>query len=238
MGERPTLLLFPGLGADPRVFEPQRSIPFPLLFADWPEPESPRESLAHYAHRMAERIGAHENLYVGGVSLGAMVALEAARLLNARGVFLVGGCTSGRQISPLFRSVLATSAAMPKKFVRPSLLLSPLAFMMFERLSREHRRLMTRVLRQHSPEQTRWSCRAILEWECCAMPPDVPVVAIHGEEDEVIPTRNVGVDHVVAGGRHLINLQCAQEVNRILTSGIELVAARRAASGTARSISE
>ena len=227
MGEPPTLLLFPGLGADPRVFAPQQSLPFPLVLGSWPEPESPTETLSHYAHRVAEQIGPHDNLYIGGVSLGAMVALEAARLLNARGVILIGGCTSGRQISPVFRSVLAASAAMPRRFIRPSLLLSPLAFLIFERLSREHRRLMTRVLREHSPEQTRWSCRAILEWECCVMKPEVSVYSIHGQEDKVIPMQNVQVDRVVPKGRHLINLQCAGDVNRTIVEQVQFLERRR-----------
>jgi pimeloyl-ACP methyl ester carboxylesterase len=220
MSDAPTLLLFPGLGADARTYGPQRSLPVRLEFAEWPEPESATESLAHYSQRLAEAIGPRGNVYVGGVSLGAMVALEAARLLNARGVILIGGCTSGRQISPLFRSVLKASSMMPTRFVRPALRLSPLAFLVFERLSREHRRLMTRMLREHSPEQVRWSCRAILEWECCAMPPEVPVHAIHGQDDEVVPLRNVRADQVVPGGRHMISLQAPEEVNRFVVERI------------------
>ena len=216
MPQPPTLLLFPGLGADPRVFEPQRALPFSLELGTWPEPESRGETLAHYSHRVADAIGSLDNLYVGGVSLGAMVALEAAKLLNARGVILIGGCTAGRQISRSFRSVLQMGAAMPARFIRPSLLLAPLAFKTFERLSREHRRLMTRVLREHSPEQIRWSCRAILDWECCALAPDVPVHAIHGQEDEIIPLANVRADCVLPGGKHLINLQRWEEVNRFI----------------------
>jgi pimeloyl-ACP methyl ester carboxylesterase len=218
MPEPPTLLLFPGLGADSRVFAPQRALPFRLELPEWPEPESADESLAHYAHRFADGIGRCENLYIGGVSLGAMVAVEAARLLNARGVFLIGGCTSGRQISPAFRAVLAAGAAMSARLIRPTLLLAPLSFRMFERLSREHRRLMARVLREHSPAQTRWGCRAILDWECCAMPPEVLVHAIHGQEDEIIPLAKVRVDYVVPGGKHLINLQKWEEVNRFITA--------------------
>jgi pimeloyl-ACP methyl ester carboxylesterase len=220
MSEPPTLLLFPGLGADSRVFAPQRALPFRLRLPEWPEPESATESLAHYAHRFADGIGQCDNLYIGGVSLGAMVALETARLLNARGVIRIGGCTAGRQISRSFRMVLATGAAMPTRFVRPSFLLAPLAFKMFERLSPEHRRLMTRVLREHSPAQTQWSCRAILDWECCAMPPEVPVHAIHGQEDEIIPPANVRPERVVPAGKHLINLQKWEEVNRFIAEQI------------------
>ena len=214
------LVLFPGLGADGRTFAPQRSLPFRLVLPEWPEPESPRETLAHYSQRVAEAIGPREDLYVGGVSLGAMVALEAARLLEARAVVLIGGCTSGRQISRMFRGVLGTSAALPTRCIRPTLLLAPLAFLTFERLSREHRRLMTRMLREHSPAQIRWSCRAILEWECCAMPPTVPVHAIHGQDDEVVPLQNVRADHVVPRGRHMINLQASEEVNRFIVEKI------------------
>jgi pimeloyl-ACP methyl ester carboxylesterase len=236
MPDSPTLLLFPGLGADARTYAPQRSLPVRLEFVEWPEPESKNESLAHYSQRIAERIGPRENLYVGGVSLGAMVALEAARLLNARGVFLIGGCTSGRQIAPLFRSVLSISSAMPTRLVRPTLLLSPLAFLVFERLSREHRRLMTCMLREHSPQQIRWSCRAILEWECCATPPEAPVHAIHGEDDEVVPLRNVRVDHVVPGGRHMINLQAPGEVNRFIVERIGAVSGQGITPGRESSI--
>jgi pimeloyl-ACP methyl ester carboxylesterase len=236
MPDAPTLLLFPGLGADARTYGPQRSLPVHLEFAEWPEPESPAESLAHYAQRIAERIGPRENLYVGGVSLGAMVALEAARLLNARGVFLIGGCIAGRQIAPLFRSVLTVGAAMPTRLIQSALLISPLAFLVFERLTRDHRRLMTRMLREHSPAQTRWSCRAILEWECCATPREVPVHAIHGAEDEVIPLRNVRADHVVPAGRHMISLQAPGEVNRFIVERIGAEGWGRVARGAKSSV--
>src|SRR4051812_12166472 len=126
MNPRPTLLLFPGLGVDARVYEPQRGLPMNLEIVEWIEPESPDETLPHYAERMATDLGQGPGTYVGGISLGSMVALEVASRISARAVFVIGGCSSHRQISPLFKGVLAAGAAMPPSAIRPSLRLAPL----------------------------------------------------------------------------------------------------------------
>jgi pimeloyl-ACP methyl ester carboxylesterase len=87
------------------------------------------------------------------------------------------------------------------------------------------------MLREHSPAQIQWSCRAILDWECCAMPPGAPVHAIHGEDDEVVPLRNVRADRVVPGGRHMISLQEPGEVNRFILEQIGAAERRGMAPG-------
>ena len=112
--------MFPGLGVDARVYEPQRGLPVNLEIVEWIEPQSPDESLAHYAERMAAGIGQRPGDYVGGISLGSMVALEVASRIDARGVFVIGGCSSHRQVSPLFKAVLAAGAGMPWWWRRPA----------------------------------------------------------------------------------------------------------------------
>ena len=220
-----TLLLLPGLGVDARVYEPQSPLPLKLEVAEWIEPESHSESLAHYAERMADRIGLRAHSFVGGISLGAVVALEVATRINAAGVIAIGGCTSHGQIAPLFRGLLKAGAAAPARVARLSLHAAPIALKLFEKLDIPQRRLMTTMLREHSIRQTQWSCRALLEWECCAAPPTMPIHAIHGELDEVIPVAGIQVQHLVPGGRHLINLTHAAEVNRFILSTISPIAA-------------
>lgn len=211
--EKPTLLLLPGLGTDRRFFQPQQSLPIFKEVIKWIEPESKQESLQHYSLRMAEHIGHRPGAYIAGASLGAMVALELADQIGACGVFIIGGCRSHQEISPLFRAVLNAGAMMPMRWIRPSLLLGPLALTLLEGLDRARINLMMRMLREHSREHIRWSCRAILEWECCASPPRIPIWTIHGTRDEVIPARH---DHWVPQGHHLISLGHPQAVNSFL----------------------
>ena len=74
---KPTLILFPGMGADQRLFQPQRALPYPLITPRWIELEA-GEGLPDYARRMASRIDKPERFILGGVSLGGMVAAELA----------------------------------------------------------------------------------------------------------------------------------------------------------------
>ena len=219
MDDLATLVLFPGLAVDRELYRPQRSIPYRVEPVDWIEPESRNETLAHYMRRMAASIEPRPNLFLGGVSLGAMAALQAAHYLDARGVIMIDGCFSHRQIAPMFRAVLAAGATLPDQWVRPVLTLGPLGLRMFENLNVDQERLMARMFRRHSPAQIRWSCRAILGWEN-TNPPGVPVHAIHGEDDEVIPLRNVRPQQVVKSGRHLISLSHPAQVNEFIGKSI------------------
>ncbi len=222
----PRLILFPGLGADERAYAPQASLSVPFDVVRWPAPLSQRETLAGYARRIATGIDDRGGVYLGGYSLGAMVALEAARHLDARGIILIGGCTSHRQISALFRAVLVIGPMLPASWLRATLRLSPLAFRVFEKLDAGQSAWMGRLLREHDIEQTRWSARAIMGWRLTAAPA-APVWAIHGERDEVIPLRGVRPDAVVPGGRHLIHVAHAAAVNAFVEERVRRGAGAR-----------
>lgn len=209
------LVLFPGLGADERLFAPQRGLGVMLEIPRWPAPTSQRQTLSDYARRIAARIDDRGEVYLGGVSFGAMVALEAARHLRARAVFMIGGCTSHRQISLPFQGVCALGACMPRQWLPAVLRLAPPVLRLLEGLSDEQAGLITQMLLENHPAQTRWSAGAILRWS--AQPPMAcPIHSIHGELDEVIPLSNVNPDDVVEGGRHLISLTHPEKVNEFL----------------------
>jgi pimeloyl-ACP methyl ester carboxylesterase len=208
-------MLFSGLGADERLFEPQRCLPVRLELPRWPEAQ-PGDTVEQYSQRLARNITPGPDLYVGGVSFGAIVALEVARHVPVRGVFLIGGCRSARQVVPLFRFACRAASYLPLPMVRLVQRIAAPPLKLFEKLNREQTRLYARMFREASATQVRWAAGALTRWESRVDPP-APVYAIHGQWDEVIPLRNVlPPDRVVRHGRHLISLTRPAEVNAFL----------------------
>src|SRR4051794_3183038 len=66
----PRLILFPGLGADARMFDPQRSLPVRLEIPPRLAPMA-RESLADYARRVASSLDTQEPFHLGGAGRSA-----------------------------------------------------------------------------------------------------------------------------------------------------------------------
>src|SRR5687768_6552801 len=144
----PRLILLPGLAADARLYEPQRRA-FPYLeVPEWIDP-LPGESLASYGKRIAATITRDGRpLFIGGVSFGAIVALEAARHLPARGVFLIGGGLSYRMITWPFRWMCHLAPLVPLPVVPWLLKLFPIGLDVIEDLTDEQKQLYVRMSRE------------------------------------------------------------------------------------------
>ena len=73
------LLLLPGIGADRRLFDEQRSCAAELHVIEWIPPVAADETLIEYAKRLARTIDTSHPFAIGGASFGGMVALELTR---------------------------------------------------------------------------------------------------------------------------------------------------------------
>lgn len=214
------LILLPGLGADGRVFDPQRELPVELVAPGWIEP-LPDEPLASYALRLAERLsdevrrGGDEPTWLGGVSFGGMVALEAARHIPVRGVFLIASAPSGSQVPRSLHMAEHASRWVPGSVLEWGMRRAPLLGAEFRRLTLAQKRLLREMLLATPLSFLRWGGRAIVEWQG-PVELAVPVHQIHGADDRIIPLRNVGPDLTVPGAGHLVNMTHAGEVNRFI----------------------
>ena len=211
----PRLVLFSGLGVGPDMMAPQRRLPG--VCVDVPPWVDLRdgEPLPDFARRMAACIDPTPPLVLGGMSLGAMVALEAAHVLRPAGVLMISGAFTGDALGWSVWPLQWAAPMFPVWSVDLMLRMAPLAFWQFHPLPPPARGHLTRVIRRGSPAMFRWGARAVVDWSLTAAPP-CPVRSIHGSVDQIIPIDTVHPTEVVRGGGHLVHLTHAAQVNRFL----------------------
>jgi pimeloyl-ACP methyl ester carboxylesterase len=211
------VILLPGMGADARLFAPQRRALPNLTVPEWVESRR-GESLAEYARRWAGSVRYEPPFFLGGVSFGGMVALEAARYLRPTAVFLIASCRSGSAVARRFAALEWVARALPAQLA--ARLRGPLAGYVsrLERLGPAHRRLLRALVADAPVPFLRWAVSAIRSWrfERGSVGLGIPVCQIHGQNDRLIPFVRSGADHVIPDGGHLINLTHADEVNQFI----------------------
>jgi len=219
MSESPSLIMFPGVGADHRLFQPQKRA-FPQLEVPAWVPPRDHETLPEYAARLAGTLRISRPLVLGGVSFGGMLAYEMARRLRPEAVVLIASCRTREGISPLLRRFRPVVARLPLEVGDAAKLIAPLAVATFRLLSPTQRQLCLEMFQQADSRFMRWVITAILGWEPCALE-GVPVCQIHGRHDPVIPAARIEADEIVADGGHLINLSHAEQVNAFIRKAME-----------------
>ncbi|HUP60796.1 MAG TPA: alpha/beta fold hydrolase [Thermoanaerobaculia bacterium] len=210
-GVPPPLFVLPGIGADERLFAAQRAVR-DVRSINWVLPADPRESLARYAARLAGELRVTDPFDLGGSSFGGMVALELARHLSPRHVFLFGSCRSSDAVSLLLRALHPLAAMSPDRLLHPPRMLQPLIARWFGATSPAHIELFAQMLAATPPAFIRWAARAVFSWPGVAELP-MPVYHVHGDHDRLIPVDRVKPDRVIAGAGHLLNLTHGDAVN-------------------------
>ena len=209
------LFVLSGLGGDERLFDAQRAVR-DIRPIHWIPPADAREPLSRYAERLAREVPSGEPFDLGGSSFGGMVALELARRLTPRNVFLFGSCRSPDAVAPLLRALRPLAAILPNRLLYPPRAVLPLAARWFGATKPAHVELFARMLAATPPAFLRWASRAVFSW------PGVrelamPVLHVHGDRDRVIPVHRVVADRVIAGAGHLLNITHADDVNEFLS---------------------
>jgi pimeloyl-ACP methyl ester carboxylesterase len=208
-----TLALLPGLGADPRLFGPQKQAFPDLISIPWPEPAKD-DTLPSYAARIVSLLPPADPLVVGGSSFGGMVALEISARIPVRAVILIGSCRSPRALAPWIRAVSPLARPLPASLLRPRHWGLGLAAPILGCSRREDLDLAWSMVTTMTPAFLKWGIQAVRSWR--PGPVSVPVHHVHGARDRMIPLRGVDPDVVVPGAGHLLTLTHAAAVNAFL----------------------
>jgi pimeloyl-ACP methyl ester carboxylesterase len=208
------VVFLPGLGADGRLFAPQREVFPDLVTPPW-LPPLPHEELAHYAVRLAHEHSLGRPLILGGCSFGGMVAYEMARILEPDTLVLIGSVAARSEIPAYLRVLAGLSRAIPLAGFSLVQCAAAAVAGVFGVAETEHRRLFVEMLQNSSPEFLRWACIAVHGWRPRPLT-DVPIFSIHGDNDHILPFGHRPVEVTVRGGGHLLPLTHPLEVNAAL----------------------
>ena len=199
------LLILPGLGGDHRMAHSQLTLPYQCITPDY-IPFEKGESLVDYSYRFfahiiaggdasATRIDLNRPLFIAGYSLGSAVGMELAKYLPVRGLILIGGPMTGREIRlipRLFGKYVCWWLPLwvyhaAEVFVAPVMRL-------VSGISEHEIRLAGVMYHELARGLFREGYRALVEWPGCAV--KVPFLRIHGEYDQIITCPKPG-EHIV-----------------------------------------
>jgi len=185
-------IILPGMGADSRMYpgKSYENIPS-VIFAEWPEYQG-EESIDQVAESVIENYHIKPDTTVGGSSLGGMVALRIARILNLKKVILIGSATGPEFVNPVLKRLSHLSDLDPINLIQ---LLSGM-------FNTEGGNDVVAMLEDADNRFINAMCKAIFNWngvndfQC-------EICHIHGSDDKVILPPDTGAE-IITGGGHLI----------------------------------
>lgn len=205
------------MGADLRLLEPQHALDAEIIVPPW-IPADPRDTLATYAQKLAATIDTSQPFYLGGISLGGMLAYEIAPLVgpNLRGLIVIVASDSNEGIPLLYRLIGRIVVLFPAFTLRIGKSFVPALRKLFGISTKEQTKRFQDMLGNADVHFLKWSLRAVLKWNGPERVVNVPTLRIAAARDLIVPSRLNPSDYVVAGAGHTVNITHADEVNRII----------------------
>jgi len=195
--------LMPGLAASSSIFE-RIDLPkdrFETHLLEWIMPEI-NESLQSYAERMAHRV-THNNAVLIGVSFGGILVQEMASFLTLRKIIIISSVKSNKELPQRMKIAKTTKAY---KLVPTGLLLDveKLVKYAFGDVIKQKLKLYEKFLNMRNKEYLDWAIEQVICWNRVKI--DSNVVHIHGDADEVFPSKNITNYINIKGGTHIMIL--------------------------------
>ena len=204
------LVLFSGMGADPRLFGLVRIPEAEIVTPDYLEP-APGETLVQYASRTADDMNIQPDDIVGGVSFGAMVAGEIARQRPVAGLIILGGCLRPERLPRSYRWIERLSPLIPD-FVLGLRSWRPLVRWRFAPLTRDAETCLIEMALTYPTAQIIAFGRMVMGWTGVENVP-CPVLSIHGDWDRIIPVKCAEPDLILKNAGHAFTLTHADQTS-------------------------
>jgi len=188
-----------GFALDVRAFAlldlpPQRVRVLDLIDAE------PGDTLASYAARLVGATDYTPQDWIGGVSLGGMLALEAARQYGTQGLALIASTTHPRYIRGIWHALASVAPEAPEIFLRKLFVSVPRTLHRIGMLQNEGRDLLVGIMEKFPIPLLRQLPPMIMAWPGCR--PVAPLHRLHSRGDWMIRYDGEGQCHDLLPGRH------------------------------------
>ncbi|MGL2963275.1 alpha/beta hydrolase [Flavobacterium sp. RSB2_4_14] len=194
----------PGMAASSSIFE-RIQLPnaiFEVHYLEWFIPNQ-GESLQSYAERMAKNV-LHENAVLIGVSFGGILVQEMKQFLNPMKVIIISSVKSSTELPRRMKIAKTTKAykLIPTKLFENIELLVKFTF--GSSIIKQRLALYEKFLSVRDKRYLDWAIEEIINWERIAIDPEI--IHIHGDLDEVFPSKYIKNFISVKGGTHIMIL--------------------------------
>ena len=201
-----------GLAADSRVFKHiELPVGYEQVCLEWIRPEKD-EPLASYALRLAADINLNEPFALVGLSMGGMIAVEIAKQFKPETTILISSIPTAQHLPKYYRlaSRLHLHQLIPITAIQKASILKRA----FTTETTEDKQMLKDMIRKSDPAFIRWAMQAVLTWDNTEVPEKL--VQIHGGRDAILPGRYTKPTHIINSGGHLMIMNRAGEINKIL----------------------
>lgn len=206
----------PGLAASSKIFEflDLPSEKYEIHYLDWLIPLSQNESITNYAKRMCDRI-THKNPVLIGVSFGGIMVQEMSKLIAVKKTIIISSVKSKKELPRRLRVAKATKAykLFPAKSIKNLENYSKYAF---GSLAKKRVELYNKYLSMRDEKYLPWAIYNVLHWQQEEALPNI--VHIHGNKDGVFPIKHIKNCIVIEGGTHVMILNKAKQISKLLTT--------------------
>ena len=212
------IYLIPGLGADGRMYTHQLKV---LSNATILEHQKPLkgETIAGYAKRLAKKIDTSEPFILVGTSLGGIIAIELAKIVNPEKVIIISSVKHRGEMPQWMRAM---------KHLKLHNLLSGENYIRLSNsnakrvlTNRDHKaaRLIVDMQNESDPEFIGWAINEVVNWNG-AKEHSKNVIHIHGTHDRLFPPMNIKDAIYIRGGSHVMGMTQGEDVNKALLEAI------------------
>ena len=212
------IYLVPGLAASPKIFEYLNFDPqlFEVHHLEWLLPLSINESLESYAKRMADLV-LFENSILIGVSFGGIMVQEMSTFINVQKVIIVSSIKSKNEL-PNRLKILNKIKAHKIIPIKPLTNIEILEKLAFNDFTKKRFKLYKKYLAVRDETYLIWAINTLLNWQRINSVPNL--LHIHGTNDHIFPIKNIQNCIKIAGGTHIMILNKAKSLTKIIVNNL------------------